>query len=430
MRIQVTTTTKKEKWSHSAGITSSNGKVDLALGECAGEEWEGWGGCFNELGWIALSELPEEKRAMILDELFAPGKGCNFTFCRLPIGANDYAAEWYSHNENADDFSMEKFSIERDHKYLLPFIKEGIARQPEMKLFASPWSPPTWFKFPRAHNYGTMIWKPEYLNAYALYFAKFVEAYGKEGIHIDQVHVQNEPVADQKFPSCFWTGAQMRDFIRDHLGPEFKKRGLDCAIWLGTLNTDDYDGYVNTTFTDPVAYEFTAGVGLQWAGKGMAERVHAAWPEKGLMQTENECGDGENTWEYAHYVFNLIRHYLTNGATAYTYWNMALAPTGLSTWGWHQNSMITVDPQKREAILNPEFYVLKHFSHFILPGAKRLQLSGCLAANAVAFRNTDGSKIAVVANPLKQDRKCTLQTAEGLVELNLPAESFCTVALA
>ncbi len=426
---QLISTTREKAWHSSVPSPAKTGDLNLRWTGARAQSWEGWGGCFNELGWTALSSLPEADRKQVIHALFDPVDGCRFNLCRLPIGASDYAAEWYSHNETEGDLEMAHFSIARDKRFLIPYIKEAQALRPDMKLFASSWSPPTWMKFPRAYNYGTLIWTPEILRAYALYLARFVEAYRAEGIRIDQIHVQNEPVADQKFPSCLWTGEQMREFIRDYLGPLFAKRKMDCEIWLGTLNTADYDGYVNTALSDPDANRFISGVGLQWDGKGMVQRVHAAWPEKRIMQTENECGNGQNTWEYAQYVFSLLQHYIVNGASAYIYWNMVLAPTGLSTWGWRQNAMVTVDPQTRQVTLNPEFHVMKHFSRFIAPGAVRLPLAGCLAANALAFENPDGSRVTVVANPLKTERACVLGDEQTAVRVTLAPESFNTIVV-
>lgn len=427
-RTRWISTTPTAQWQEkTAEVTAPTEAPLLKVTDTRHQTWEGWGGCFNELGWTALAGLNEDARRRTLGALFDPGDGCKFTLCRMPIGASDYGAEWYSLNETAGDFAMEHFSIERDKGCLIPYIKAAMAWQPKLKLFASPWSPPTWFKFPRAYNYGTMIWQPEYLDAYARYFLKFVRAYRAEGIDVAQIHVQNEPVADQKFPSCLWTGTQMRDFIRDHLGPLFKREGLDCEIWLGTLNTDDYDGFPHAVLSDPGANRFTAGVGFQWAGKGAIQRTHESWPEKRLMQTENECGDGNNTWEYARYVFDLFRHYITNGANAYIYWNMILQPGGLSTWGWRQNAMITVDPVAQTVTFNPEFYVMKHFSNFIAPGAARLGLHGSWTGNAVAFANPDGGKVVVVANPFADARAMTLEANGTRVTMTLPGYSFNTL---
>lgn len=396
---------------------------DLAVTAEQFQTIDGFGGCFNELGWIALNEVGEAERNEVLHRLFAADE-CAFTLCRLPVGASDYAAEWYSHNETPGDYAMQHFSIDRDYHFLLPYIKKALAIQPQLTLFASPWSPPTWMKFPRAYNYGTLIRTPENLRAYALYFVRFVQAYAETGIKIHQIHVQNEPVADQKFPSCVWTGEELRDFIRDYLAPAFVEFGLDCEIWLGTLNTDDYDGYPNTVLSDPNAAAAIAGVGFQWAGKGAVQRTHQAWPEKRLMQTENECGDGKNTWEYARYVFNLIRHYLVNGTNSYVYWNMVLAPGGLSTWGWQQNAMVTVSDNG--VVYNPEYYVMRHFSHFIRPGAVLRGVRGPCAANALAFENPDHSLVVQLCNPFSQERRLTVELDGTRFSASLAPFSFHT----
>ena len=438
-QIQWISTSRQTYWSEKRSVRAVDGSPNLTLTDLKQQVFEGFGGCFNELGMAALQHLTEDDRNKIYDALFSPDGDCKFTICRLPIGASDYALEWYSHSEVDGDYEMEYFNIERDRKYLIPYIKEALKRNPDIKLFASPWSPPTWMKFPKAYNYGTLRWEPKVLEAYALYFVKFVEAYAQEGIKIDQVHVQNEVAADQKFPSCLWTGEQLREFIRDYLGPAFEKHGLDTEIWLGTINgrveklftesSEDYNSYANTVLSDPEAYKYVKGVGYQWAGKYVVQQTVQSYPELRYMQTENECGDGKNTWEYAHYVHSQFRHYFVNGVNSYVYWNMALEPKGPSTWGWEQNSMITVDPASKQATNNPEFYVMKHFSHFVETGAVRIETKGPWTGNTVAFENPDGSKVVVISNPSKEAKE--LQLADGGVthQLMLEPESFNTIVL-
>ncbi len=423
-------TTPDAPWhvpSHAPELTTAAG--NLALSGRADQTWEGFGGCFNELGWIALSVLDDAERDTVLRALFDPADGCRFTVGRLPIGASDYAAEWYSHDEVDGDFALEHFSIARDRKYLLPYIQAALGIRPDLTLFASPWSPPTWLKFPKAYNYGTLIWQPEYLRTYANYFLKFVQAYRDAGVTIKQIHIQNEPVADQKFPSCLWTGAQLRDFIRDYCGPLFSRELPDCEIWLGTLNTGDYEAFPLTVLSDPAAREYVAGVGFQWAGKEAVQRTHESWAEVRLMQTENECGDGRNSWEYARYIFNLLQHYITNGVNAYVYWNMVLPEGGLSTWGWRQNAMISINPDTRAVTYNPEFYLMRHFARFIQPDAVRQVLCGAWTGNSVAFTNPDGSTVIVIANPFPDPRPLALETQAGTVALTLEGYSFNTLVL-
>jgi glucosylceramidase len=434
-------TTEANPWEEmniEPSFTSEGSEPNLELTKEMYQVVDGFGGCFNELGWIALSKIKEDDRKKILDELFLDKSGCKFNFCRLPIGANDYSAEWYSLNETDGDFQMKYFSIARDHKYLLPYIKEGLKRNPNMKLFASPWSPPTWMKFPKAYNFGTMIWNKDVLNAYALYFLKFVQAYEKEGININQIHIQNEPMSSQVFPSCIWTGEQFREFIAEYMGPLFEKHKSPAEIWLGTLNgpeTDsrmlstDYDDYANLVLSDDKARKYVKGVSYQWAGKNAVQRTHESWPEIRLMQSENECGEGSNSWEYAHYVFRLFRHYFANGVSSYIYWNMILEPQGSSTWGWKQNSLITINPATKEFTYNPEFYVMKHFSHFVQQGAVRLGTKGNLTGNSLAFENPDGSIIIIVNNGMKKERAVTLKVKEKHISLALKPYSFNTFVI-
>ena len=104
---------------------------------------EGFGGCFNEMGWQALQALSADCRAQVLRDLFDVNTGCGYRLCRVPIGANDYALDWYSHNEHDGDVAMKHFSISRDQHALIPYIRAALAIQPDLRLFASPWSPPT-----------------------------------------------------------------------------------------------------------------------------------------------------------------------------------------------------------------------------------------------------------------------------------------------
>ncbi|OON96910.1 MAG: glycosyl hydrolase [Candidatus Epulonipiscioides saccharophilum] len=408
--MKIITTTRQLQWQELSTSGLDTIKSTLSIKD-AGQLWDGFGGCFNELSQIALLKLPEDQRKEVYDFLFSKNvDGLKFDFCRIPIGASDYAEFWYSHNETDGDYEMKNFSIERDHKYLLPYIKEALKRNPSMKFFASPWSPPAWMKYPKAHNNGTLLQTDENLKAYALYLALFIEAYEKEGVTIHQLHIQNEPVSSQKFPSCIWTGEEFSNFIANYLGPIFKERNIKTKIWLGTLNgpeTDNrklytrYDNYANLVLHDEEAYPYIEGVSYQWAGKYALEITRSAFPEKKYMQTENECGDGTNSWNYAMYIFEMFHHYISNGVCAYIYWNMALPPGGASTWGWHQNSMIDITSEHYK--FNYEYYVMKHFAAFIQVGAQLQILDGHFNATSICFKNPDNSLVLISKNPFERE---------------------------
>ncbi len=419
-----TCTTEDKQWQRREA-TAGRGAPGLRDTGQRDQTWRGFGGCFNELGWIALEALASGARRRVLQALFGPeADGCRLRACRVPIGANDYAETWYSPNETDGDYAMEHFSLERDRRYLMPYIRAALALQPELTLFASPWSPPTWMKFPKSYNYGRLVWTRRNRKAYAEYLRRFVEGYRAEGLPLTAVHVQNEPNSDQKFPSCLWSGEQMRDFIREDLGPLFRRAQLDCEIWAGTIEREDFHAWGDTIFSDDQCRKYVRGMSFQWAGKGQVQRMRLSWPEVPLIQSESECGSGANSWAEAHHTFDLLWHYLTNGVEAYTYWNLVLPPGGVSTWGWPQNALVTVDPATREVTYNPDFYAMAHLSRYVQPGARRICLVGPWTGNSVAFENPDGAVVVAVQNAAREARDFVFEGAAGKVGGRLPAGSL------
>jgi glucosylceramidase len=390
------------------------------------ETWEGFGGCFNELGWQTLRAASPATRTGVLNALFG-ADGLNLDLGRIPMGASDYASEWHSYTEKRDDFALDSFSIARDQTELLPYIKEAVTRRPDMRFFASPWSPPTWMKSPSVYNFGRFRMEPRYLETYARYFVRFIDAYRTEGIDIGHVYPQNEPVADQKFPSCLWSGEQLREFIGAHLGPVLANSAPKTRVWLGTMNTDEYIRMFLPVLSDPVCLKYLGGIGLQWTGKGVAHRLRLSHPDMKIWQTENECGDGQNTWDYAHFIFDLINHYLSAGCSGYAYWNMVLAPGGVSSWGWKQNAMITVDPATDRWSLNPEYHVMKHFCAHVRPGYRRIPLHGSWAGAATAFARPEGGAVLITHNPGAESRLVRIKLGTIEHEAVLPPRSFNTL---
>lgn len=402
----------------------------------------GFGGCFNELGWHALQKLSPEKRQAYFDELFLP-QNTGFQFGRLPIGANDFSMQWYCSSEVPGDYELEHFQIDRDKQMTIPFIREALQRSPEMTLFASPWSPPPWMKTRPVYNYGRMRMEEKVLHTYADYFLRFVEAYREQEIVIRQLHVQNEPMADQKFPSCLWSGADMRDFIGGYLGPAVKKSGLPLELWLGTINGPfvDFEGiaggapageyfdlFENTILSDKQARSYLTGVGFQWGGKHVIEQTRIAYPELRYMQTESECGDGKNSWTQMEYIFRQMWLYFHHGVESYVYWNLALPSDSVSTWGWQQNSLVTVT-EDGTLVWQPEFYLMKHLSHFVKKNAKVLSVSGRWSANTIAFQNPDGSVVLEVGNGMDIERSFSFAQECMEFTAELPPHSIHTFCI-
>jgi glucosylceramidase len=388
---------------------------------------DGFGGCFNDLGWQALLTLDEPARAAALKELFDPG-GANFTLGRMPMGANDFALEWYSFDETPGDYEMKDFSIERDREHLIPYIKAAMADQPKLGIWGVPWSPPSWMKTNGAYKGGNMKQDPQTLAAYALYFSKYVQAYRAEGINLYAVHPQNEPNFNTgNYPQCAWTGEELDGFVRDYLLPQLKKDKVNIEVWFGT----DAGGQkiVNAVEHDPIAMSQITGFGYQYGGQKILLSTHEHFLDKKLAQTETECFNGKNTWDEGLLTFKHIIADTNNFAGSYFFWNLVLNETGTSTWHWRQNSLLTVDRTTKSVRYNSEFYSMKHFSANVLPGAKRIAVSGGPFPDIVAFQNPSGSKVVLFENATAQAVLAALTTSSGPVYLDVPAMSMNTVTL-
>jgi glucosylceramidase len=412
---------------------------------------DGFGTCFNELGWTSLSVLSDADREAVMKELFEPGAGANFTVCRMPVGANDFSRDWYSYNETDGDFEMKNFSIDNDKETLVPFIKNALKYNPDLKVWASPWSPPAWMKDNkhyacqpldtsffnnigkngitreqiRSEGMNMFIQEDAYFKAYALYFSKFIEAYRNENISISMIMPQNEFNSCQPFPSCTWKSSGLNKFVGEYLGPAMQKLGVE--IMFGTMERPN-PAMVDTLLQDPKSSLYIKGVGFQWAGKKAVGAIHKNYPEMKIYQTEQECGNGQNDWRLCCSSWNLMKHFLVNGTNVYDYWNTSLEEGGMSRWGWRQNSLVTVNKENKTYKFTYEYYLLKHLSHYVLPGAKRLASSGSFS-NLLVFKNTDNSYVIMIHNDQKTAINPSIKIGEYKISPVLKPNSFNTIVI-
>eukprot|EP00040_Diaphanoeca_grandis_P014905 m.75733 g.75733 ORF g.75733 m.75733 type:complete len:865 (-) comp24821_c0_seq1:52-2646(-) len=363
---------------------------------------EGFGGCFNELGWEALSVLSESARKEVLGNLFSLEHGCKLRINRMPIGSSDFATGYYSLNDVVGDYEMEYLSLDRDRKRLIPFIKEAMDFQPDMKVWGSPWTGPEWMKdsYPKlGENEGCGSLSPNVTiqQAYALYLARAAKAYIAEGLNFETLAIQNEPnngrgtwnpaeqTCKKEYPAMYWTGENISHFIKDYLGPTFERENLldKVGIMLSTIPLNDYNGYVRPALEDPNVVKYLSGVGLQYAGVGMVPKIRAVNDTIKLWETETPCGTGfrgncgyGRSWNWGEKQWSYMRSFFEGGVSVYTQWNLILDDNGTSPWGWSQCSPISIHRVTKEVTYHGSFWATKHFSYFIEPGAKLLQMTG------------------------------------------------------
>jgi glucosylceramidase len=366
--------------------------------------------------------------------LFDAQEGANFTFGRIPIGASDYAMSWYTFAETAGDYAMEKFSIARDRKMMIPYIKAALQVKPDLHLWASPWIVPPWMK----DGGGNMKGDAQTQEAYALYLAKFVEEYGKEGLKIEAIHPQNEP----GYAQVKWTQALFITFFKTYLGPKFSERNTPAEIWCGTMSHPN-DGVIATTLAnDADAMKYVKGFGLQWNLKGIVTTLS---PKGSVWQTEHKCGNyhfATDYWEKSRYDANkaqndhaygeeswqLIRDWITAGVNGYSAWNMVLDTVGKNLGGWPQNALLVVDRSSKKLIVTPAYYVFRHFSQYIAPGAIRIKSTG--TNDSVAFKNPDGNIVVQLYNKGDSSKKMIIAVGRVLYQNEIPAHGWATLIVA
>ncbi|RWX03755.1 glycoside hydrolase family 30 protein [Flavobacterium cerinum] len=377
----------------------------------------GIGGAITDASAETFAKIPKDKQQEILDAYFDVNKGIGYTLARTTIHSSDFSSGSYTYIKEGDK-ELKSFSVDHDKKYRIPFIKKAIAAAGgKLTMYASPWSPPAFMKDNNNMLKGGKL-KPDYFQAWANYYTKFIKAYEKEGIPIWGISIQNEPMATQKWESCIFTGEEERDFLKNFLGPTMHKEGFkDKKIIAWDHNRDMLYQRASTMLDDPEAAKYVWGIGYHWyenwsGGEQMFDNlklVHEAYPETNLIFTEgckekfdiNRIGD----WKLGElYGTNMINDF-NNGIVAWTDWNILLDETGGPNHVFNLCfAPIHANTKTGEIMYTNEYYYIGHFSKFVRPGAKRIACSPSRSAiSATAFINTDGKVAVIVMN--KGDEK-------------------------
>lgn len=393
---------------------------------------EGFGGAFTDATAVIFSRLSNEQKKDFIKAHFNPVVGNGYTLCRTTIHSCDYSDEMYTYDDVADDKELKNFSIDHDRKNRLPLIQMALKEaNGNIKIFASPWSPPAWMKTNNNMLYGGKL-KPEYFQTWAEYFVKYVKAYEKEGIPIWGLTVQNEPMAVQVWESCIFTAKEEKDFVRDYLGPTLKKNGLsDLKLMIWDHNRGIMYQRAQVAYNDPEASKYIWGMGFHWYVGDHFDNVrivHDAFPDKGLLYTEAGIG---GSWDDAFRLSKNIIIDLNNWAQGYVYWNMLLDENGGPRHAggeFRGENVVTFNTKTGELIYSPTYYMFGHFSRFIKPGAKRI---ACTSSSddfiATAFKNTDGKIAVVILNLSNADRNFQVWIDGKVAKYLSPSRAIITM---
>lgn len=400
----------------------------------------GFGAAMTDASAHLIEQMTPSRRDALLADLFGRGSGdggIGLSFLRVPMGASDFSMRDYSYDDmppGQTDSSLRKFSIEADRAEKIPALRQALAINPELKVMASPWSPPAWMKSTGSLIKGTLT--PRYYDSFTEYFVRFIHAYDSAGVPIYAITLQNEPNFEpDNYPGMSLPAAARARVIADHMGPRFAKDGIRALIWDWDHNWDNPQSPLEV-LADSAARRYVQGVAWHcYNGDVSAQsQVHAAHPDKDVYFSE--CSGGEWSPKFAEnlkwFAANLIIGAPRNWARAVALWNLALDEKYGPHLGGCGNcrGVVTIHSGTGQYTRNIEYYVLGHASKFVRPGAYRIASeSPDTTLPSVAFRNAsagDDSRVLIVLNSGSSERAVRVSSGGQSFHVMLPPVSLAS----
>jgi glucosylceramidase len=430
------------------------------------QEILGFGGSFTESSACVLSGLSEEKRDEVLQAYFSPDEAA-YSLTRTHMGSCDFSLSNYTYANTPGDLELSDFSIDEDRDDLIPLIRDAAAVEgADFRIIASAWTAPPWMKDNNEWNGGSLL--PGYYDTWALYFCKYIKAYESSGIAIWAVTTLNEPLGnDGQWESMIFTPGQMGRFVRDSLGPRFAEEDIDARILIYDQNRDHLEEWAYGILGDDEAAKYVWGTAVHWYSSTYEwypeelSRVHQRFPDKKLLNTE-ACIDSEvpvwrddewywkpdaTDWGY-YWAAQEDRHLHPKYVPVYRYARDIIG--GLNSWlnGWidwnivldggggpnHAENWciapVIARPETDEVYYTPLYYVMRHFSRYIRPGAVRIgvdcEISGLMVT---ALRNPDGTIVVEILNQAERGDRFSLELDARYVEMSIPGSALQTIII-
>jgi glucosylceramidase len=392
---------------------------------------DGFGFALTGGSAILINAMDPEPRRKLLNELFANNENSiGVSYLRISIGASDLSDRVFSYNdlqEGETDPEMKRFSLEPERNDLIPVLKQIIEINLKIKLLGSPWSPPVWMKTNGKSKGGSL--KPEYYDAYALYFVKYIEGMKKEGIRIDAITIQNEPLHPGNNPSMYMPADEQAAFIRESLGPAFIRAGIDSKIIIYDHNANRVD-YPIQVLNDPEARKYVDGSAFHmYEGEVEAiSEVHKTNPDKNLYFTEQWVGaPGDFANDLRWHVKTLIIGAVRNWCKNVIEWNLAADPKqDPHTEGGCTECLGALTIDGNSITRNPAYYIIAHASKFVAPGSVRIKSNIPESLPNVAFTTPEGKIVLIALNDSDADQILQIHYRGRSIKATLKSGSVAT----
>lgn len=351
-----------------------------------------------------INEMTSSSKNDLLQELFGKSAtSISVSYLRISVGASDLNESPFTYDDIAygdTDLNLTKFSLEKDKATVIALLKEILAINPEIKILATPWTAPVWMKDKDSFIGGHL--KTDYYETYANYLVKYIKAMQAEGITIDAITPQNEPLHGGNNPSMEMLATEQTNFIKNNLGPAFQKANIATKIIAYDHNCDNTQ-YAITVLNDAVANTFVDGTAFHlYAGNINAlSTLHNKFPTKNVYFTEQYTSStadfkGDLKWHLKNVVIGSMRNWSKNALE----WNLA----NDGTFGPHTEGGCTICKgaitiKSSEAFdRNVAYYIIAHASKFVPAGSVRIETAIVGNLQNVAFKTPAGKLVLLVEN--------------------------------
>ena len=402
--------------------------------------FEGFGVALTGSSCWNLMQMEAAERRSFLESIYGEN-GLGLTTARLSIGACDYSAEVYSYDDVPEDMALKHFSIDRDRAYILPVIREVLEINPQLQIFASPWSPPGWMKTGGSIAGGFM--RRKYLDVYADYFVKYLKAYAAEGIRIQAVTVQNEVEEDQKglMTACIWHPELEAEFV-SILRRKLDAAGLDTKIWILDHNFRLWPR-VDWQLTEyPALLEDCDGVAFHYYSGAVEATAPLAekYPQLPLHFTEAgpRLYDNYDT-DWCKWGI-MIAKVLSQGYRSFCGWNLMLDESGGPNVGpFFCGGLATRHSQTGELSYSGQYKALAHIAPYVRPESKiyPLEMSNNTAGMATypkmkgsaygVLVENENQTVLLLMNPNSEKAQVQYRNGDDWYYIELLPDTLATV---
>ncbi len=376
-----------------------------------------------------INTLNPTKKTELLQELFGSNaNSISISYLRISIGASDLNTFPFTYNDGVIDPTLANFSLAQDAE-VIALLKEILIINPSIKIMGSPWTAPIWMKDNNSFVGGSL--KPQYFGLYAQYFVKYIKAMKLQGITIDAITPQNEPLFGGNNPSMIMTAIDQANFIKNNLGPAFQAASLSSTKIVCFDHNCDTPEYPISILNNTAAAAFINGSAFHLYGGEISAltTVHNAKPTKNIYFTEQwtqSTGsfDVDLKWNTKNVVIGSMRNWSKNALQ----WNLATDNAfGPNTVGgcFQCKGPITINDANTYS-RNVAYYTIAHASKFVPAGSVRIASNVPGNLNNVAFKTPTGKKVLIVENDDNKSQIFRITFNSKWVNVSLDAGSVGT----